>query len=155
LGRLTEDVVLQVRGVKMKIKMAQSDAEILCCFDTMSQLRPHLKRESFVETVRKLEADGFKLAYIEDEGEIVCVTGYRIISNLCFGKTLYIEDLVTSENLRSKSYGEKMIGWLKEVASSELCKVLHLDSGTHRARAHKFYFSQDFFISDYHFYMEL
>jgi len=48
-----------------------------------------------------------------------------------------------------------MICWLKEVATSERCKVLHLDSGTHRAKAHKFYFSQNFLISDYHFYMEL
>ena len=139
----------------MEIRIAKTDTEILSCFETMAQLRSHLNKESFVETVRELETDGFKLAYIEDNKKIVCVAGYRMLSNLCFGKNLYVEDLVTSENLRSLSYGEKMICWLKEVATNEHCKVLHLDSGTHRARAHKFYFSQNFSISDYHFYMEL
>lgn len=139
----------------MKIKIAETDAEIFDCFDTMSQLRTHLNKESFIDIVRELENGGFKLAYIEDNKAIVCVAGYRILSNLCFGKNLYVEDLVTSESSRSKSYGEKMIVWLKEVAANECCRVLHLDSGTHRARAHKFYFTQNFSISDYHFYMEL
>ena len=87
----------------MTITIAETDEEIAACFDTMSQLRQHLDQAKFVETVRELESDGFRLAYIEDNNQIVCVAGYRVYSNLCLGKHLYVDDLVTSEDSRSKS----------------------------------------------------
>jgi len=71
------------------------------------------------------------------------------------GKHLYIDDLVTAESQRSKGYGETLVRWLRELAIKEGCTYLHLDSGTHRGRAHKFYFEQGFTIASYHFSEEL
>lgn len=71
------------------------------------------------------------------------------------GKYLYIDDLVTAESQRSKGYGETLVRWLRELAIKEGCTYLHLDSGTHRGRAHKFYFEQGFTIASYHFNEEL
>jgi len=132
-------------------KQAITDNEIEKCFDVMSQLRPHLKKKKFLSTVRHMETEGFKLAFIEDKGVVVATAGYRIYTNLFMGKHLYVDDLVTLENARSKGYGGQMVKWLRNEAIRENCNFYHLDSGTHRGEAHKFYFRQGFTIASYHF----
>jgi len=134
---------------------AKTDAEIQKCFDVMAELRTHLKRDDFLDTVRHMESEGYRLAYIEDDQELVAVAGYRIYTNLFFGKNLYVDDLVISASARSKGYGEQMINWLRDKARNAGCRSYHLDSGTARGQAHKFYFNQGFMISSYHFSEQL
>ena len=133
------------------IKLAETDNEIEECFDVMSELRTHLYKKDFLKTVRHMESEGYKLAYIEDEGKVVTTAGYRIYTNLMMGKHLYVDDLVTSDSARSRGYGERMVNWLREEAINENCNFYHLDSGTHRNEAHKFYFKHGFTIASYHF----
>lgn len=132
-------------------KQATTDQEIESCFDVMSELRTHLQKSEFLATVRHMETEGYKLAYIEDQGKVVATAGYRICTNLSIGKNLYVDDLVTSEKVRSKGYGEQMVKWLRNEAKMTGCDFYHLDSGTHRGEAHKFYFRQGFTIVSYHF----
>ncbi|MCG8314509.1 MAG: GNAT family N-acetyltransferase [Pseudomonadales bacterium] len=132
-------------------RKAVTDEEVLACFDVLVELRPHLKRENFLDQVREMESDGYELAYIKDSDQIVAVAGYRVYSNLFMGKHLYVDDLVTSTIARSKGHGESMINWLRGQAVEQGCNYLHLDSGTHRDQAHKFYFRQGLTIASYHF----
>lgn len=136
-------------------RVAETDDEIKNCFAVMSELRPHLEEGKFLDTVRAMEKDGFRLAFIEDGGEVVCVGGYRISSNLAFGKNLYVDDLSTGEKHRSKGYGEQMLQWLRAEAKQQGCNILHLDSGTQRKRAHKFYLCQGLHIASFHFGEEI
>ena len=85
----------------------------------------------------------------------MAVAGYRICSNLFMGKHLYVDDLVTAGEERSSGYGKRMIDWLRGKAKTTDCKFLHLDSGTQRGRAHKFYFQEGFTITSYHLSEEL
>ena len=133
------------------IKLAESNREIERCFDVMSELRTHLDKNDFLNTVRHMETEGYKLAYIEVDGKVVTTAGYRIYTNLMMGKHLYVDDLVTSDSARSRGYGERMVSWLREEAVKENCNFYHLDSGTHRHEAHKFYFRHGFTIASYHF----
>ena len=128
-----------------------TDQQIENCFEVLAELRPHLKKTIFLATVRAMESEGYKLSYIEDMEEVVAVAGYRISTNLFMGKHLYVDDLVTTENARSEGYGGQLVAWLRHEANEQGCKVLHLDSGTHRAEAHKFYFDQGFKIASFHF----
>jgi len=134
---------------------AKTDTEIEACFEIMAELRPHLKRQEFVSSVREMEAEGFRLIYLAIENKIVAAAGYRISTNFFMGKHLYVDDLVTTDAERSSGYGRRMIKWLLGKAERSDCKFLHLDSGTHRGRAHKFYFQQGFTIASYHFSQEL
>jgi len=131
------------------------DSEIERCFHVLAELRPHLKQDDFLATVRAMEEDGFRLAFIEQDAEVVAAAGYRIYSNLFMGKHCYVDDLVTAEAQRSKGFGQQMIDWLRAEAQAADCKWFHLDSGTHRDQAHKFYFAQGFTIASYHFSEEL
>lgn len=140
-------------------ELAQTDAEIEGCFPVMAELRPHLQADTFVATVRQMQAEGYQLAYLAapdgDKDAIVAVAGFRIYSNLFMGRHMYVDDLVTASAARSCGYGEALLGWLRERAQEAECKVLHLDSGTHRGRAHKFYFEQGMTIASYHFSEQL
>jgi len=138
-----------------KHKQAKSDDEIEKCFSVLFELRPHLVAEKFLMQVREMEKEGFKLAYIKENDELVSVAGYRIATTLFMGKHLYIDGLVTLEKERSKGYGEKIISWLRTIAKKNGCNYLHLDSGTQRHSAHKFYFHQGLTIASYHFSEEL
>ena len=128
-----------------------TDKEIEECFDVISELRTHLNKDEFLNTVRHMETEGYKLAFIQEKGEVVAAAGYRIYTNLFMGKHLYVDDLVTKENARSQGHGEQMVKWLRNEAKNEGCNFYHLDSGTHRGEAHKFYFRQGFTIASYHF----
>ena len=130
---------------------AKTDAEIHKCFDVMSELRTHLKRDDFLMTVRRMESEGFRLAYIEEGETVVAVAGYRLYTNLFLGKNLYVDDLVTSASARSQGYGKQMVDWLRDKARQAGCQSYHLDSGTARGQAHKFYFDQGFTITAFHF----
>lgn len=121
----------------------------------MAELRPHLQRDTFLPTVRQMETEGFQLAFIEDNGKVVAAAGYRIYTNLFMGKHLYVDDLITSEKVRSQGYGKKLINWLRDKAIKENCHFYHLDSGTQRTQAHKFYFREGFAIASFHFSEQL
>jgi len=133
------------------LKIVDSDADIAACFSVMSELRTHLDERSFVGMVRGMQDDGYCLAYIEENDNVVATAGYRIHTNLFMGKNLYVDDLVTSENARSRGHGKAMIDWLRELARSEGCTHLHLDSGTQRHRAHRFYLREGMDIASFHF----
>ena len=136
-------------------KRAITDQEIENCFDVMFELRTKLRKSDFLKTIRHMESEGYRLAFIEDDGKIVSVAGYRIYTNLFMGKHLYVDDLVTSDTARSKGYGEQMVNWLRNEARKEDCNFFHLDSGSHRGGAHRLYFRQGFTIASYHFSEEL
>jgi len=139
----------------MNPKDANTDEEIARCFGVMSELRTQLKRDEFVTTVRSMEAAGFQLAYIEDNGDILAVAGYRIYTNLLMGRNLYVDDLATSKNARSRGIGESLLHWLGEKAVNEGCELMRLDSATTRGSAHRFYFNQGFSIGAFHFVRQL
>lgn len=132
-------------------RIAETDEEIENCFEVMSQLRPHINRADFLSLVRQMKSEGYRIAFFQEEGKVVAVAGYRILTNLHLGKHLYINDLVTSDDERSRGYGERLIKWLRTQARSARCGFVDLDSGTHRVRAHKFYYEQGFAIASFHF----
>jgi len=131
--------------------VAQSDAEISRCFPVLAELRPHLDAPPFLARIREMQAEGYRLAYIEDKGEVVAVAGYRIFTSLFMGTNLYVDDLVTASGSRSRGYGKILIDWLRDLARESGCTHLHLDSGTQRHRAHRFYLRQGMDITSFHF----
>ncbi len=133
------------------IKTATTDIDIENCFEVMLELRTHLKKEGFLSIIRHMETEGYKLVFIEHDDKVVAAAGYRVRTNLFMGKNLYVDDLITLKNARSRGYGAQLVNWLREVAKKENCNFYHLDSGTQRGEAHKFYFRQGFTIASYHF----
>ena len=138
------------------MKIAESKAEIMGCFDVLRALRPNLQQESFYDTVREMQREGYVLGYLERDGEVVSVAGFRICRNFAAeGKAMYIFDLVTRQSSRSEGWGAELIGNLERYAADAGCAIVHLDSGTFRYGAHKFYFNHGYQIRAYHFLKRL
>ena len=83
----------------MNIALAETEADIARCYPVMAELRPHLAGQDFVALVRRQQQTGYLLAYLEDDGEVRSVAGYRYLEMLCCGKILYVDDLVTHADL--------------------------------------------------------
>jgi GNAT superfamily N-acetyltransferase len=134
---------------------AATDAAVAACFDVMAELRPRIARAEFVPRVREMEGQGYRLASLAHEGRVVCVAGYRVASNFHLGRHLYVDDLVTAQAYRGKGLGRQMLDWLRAEARALGCDYLHLDSGTQRLDAHRFYFCHGMTIGAFHFYERL
>lgn len=137
------------------IQVAQSDEEINRCYVVMSQLRPHIAPEDFLPLVRLQQQEGYWLAFLADDGEVKACAGYRYETMLAHGKFLYVDDLVTDDNSRSKGYGDAIFDWLVAQAKAANCVSLQLDSGVQRFEAHRFYFRKRMHIASYHFTVKL
>ena len=137
------------------IARATTDAQIQSCFEVMAELRPSLARDDFVTTIRRMEPEGFRLAYLACDGKVQAVAGYRIIEMLRTGKMLEIDDLVTAQVARSGGFGEQLFAWLVQEARNNGCSVVELDSAVHRADAHRFYFRQRMHVLGFHFSVPL
>lgn len=133
----------------------ETDADFDRAFPVIVQLRPQLTPATFRERVRKQMAQGYRLAALEAGGQVRSLGGYRLLDYLWVGRAMYVDDLITDEASRSHRYGEQLMNWLREIATADGCVELHLDSGLHRARAHRFYFRQGMYVEDFHFVMKL
>jgi GNAT superfamily N-acetyltransferase len=139
----------------MQIKLAETDEAIDRCFAVMVQLRPQHSLESYRAAVARQMQQGYRLAYVEDGGDVCAVAGFRIDEMLHRGRAVYVDDLVTDAARRSQGYGDQLFDWLVEYARINHCQEFHLDSGVQRFAAHRFYFRKRMAISSYHFVLKL
>ncbi|HEV2561505.1 MAG TPA: GNAT family N-acetyltransferase [Rhizomicrobium sp.] len=138
------------------IKEATTDTDIARIFPVMRELRPHIQTaEDFLARVRRQQALGYRLIYVEDGGAPVAASGFRISEWLAWGKSLYVDDLICLESHRGKGFAEGLMRWMEELARKEGCAEFHLDSGTHRLGAHRFYHRLKLSITSFHFVKKL
>jgi GNAT superfamily N-acetyltransferase len=139
-----------------RIAIANTPEEIRRCHLVMRELRPLFREpEQFVERVLRQQKEGYQLAFLESDGEVCAVAGYRFLESLFSGKFLYVDDLITRERNRSFGFGGQLLDWLIEQAHEHGCENLELDSGVQRFDAHRFYFSKRMSISSYHFRIKI
>lgn len=136
------------------IFIANEDNEIQDCYAVMSELRPHIRADEFLARVRQQQSGGYQLACIVDQ-EVKAVAGFRISLNLAYGKFLYVDDLVSKADDRSKGYGGALFDWLVQLARDNDCDQFHLDSGVQRFGAHRFYLTKRMDIASHHFSLKL
>jgi GNAT superfamily N-acetyltransferase len=139
-----------------RIAIAHTQEEIRRCHLVMRELRPLFQDpEQFLARVLRQQKQGYLLAFLESEGEVCAVAGYRFLESLFSGKFLYVDDLVTREGDRSRGFGGELLDWLIKQAREHGCENLELDSGVQRFDAHRFYFSKRMNISSYHFRIKI
>jgi len=92
-------------------------------------------------------------AFEEGQADAVSVAGFRVIENLAWGRTIYVDDLVTRTGHRSQGSADAVFRWVEAEAQRLGCDELHLDSGVgpHRQPAHRFYFAHGMRIASFHF----
>ncbi len=137
------------------IQFAVTDEEIMACYPALAELRPHLKREDFLERVRRQQNQGYHLLYLADNNMVKAAAGFRLSETLAWGKILYIDDLITLANERRQGHSGQLLDWLIAYAQMNHCDELHLDSGHHRHDAHRLYLNKRLRITTHHFSRQL
>jgi len=134
------------------VEIATTAKDIRHCYPVMRELRPLVQdAKQFVERVLRQQKQGYRIAFLESDGEVRAVAGYRFLESLFSGKFLYVDDLVTRDSDRSRGFGGELLDWLVEQAREHGCENLELDSGVERFDAHRFYLLKRMNISSYHF----
>ena len=139
----------------MKIAYATTAEDFTKCFEVMKELRPHHTTESFLTAMDAMQKEGYHLLYLEDEGRMVSVAGFRFTTTLYDGLIIDFDDFVTLANGRSKGYGAMMFDHLVGIAKERGIKTIHLNSAHHRYDAHRFYLNKKMKIIAHHFRLEL
>ena len=132
--------------MNMQVKLAERTEELKLICPTLLQLRPQYSEETLIAQIQSQQKDGYRIAYVEDGGNVLSVAGFVQGQKLAWQKHIYVDDLVTDEAHRSSGAGRLLIAWLKEFGRSHGCQQLHLDSG-----AHRFYLREGFDITSHHF----
>jgi GNAT superfamily N-acetyltransferase len=135
----------------MNIRMARSVTDIERVTQTLLQLRSSFDREGLIAQIAEQQKNGYEIAYVEHDGQILCVAGFVVSTKLAWGKHIYVDDLVTDSESRSTGAGTFMLNWLKAHAAALGCAQIHLDSGVQRYSAHRFYLRNGFEIRSHHF----
>jgi len=120
-------------------------------FPVLQELRPHLTVTDFGDVYREGHAQGLRYTAVYDGGRCVAVAGWRLVANTATRRKLYIDDLVTTAELRSRGAGRVLIAELRRRAEAGGCAVLDLDSNVQRADAHRFYMREGLTIVAFHF----
>jgi GNAT superfamily N-acetyltransferase len=120
------------------------------------QLRDHLDKETFTLRYREMfEDSNYRIVAVFVDGECRATAGFRFILNFAVGNALYIDDLVTKEEFRSKGYGGILVKYLEGIADSIGFDAVRLDSAIHREEAHRFYEREGFYYYSKHFVKEI
>ena len=139
----------------MNIQYAISVADYTRCFEVMKELRPHHNLESFLTSMDAMQKEGYHLLYLEDEGRMVSVAGFRFTTTLYDGLIIDFDDFVTLADGRSKGYGALVFDHLVGIARERGIKAIHLNSNHQRFDAHRFYLNKKMNIVAHHFRLEL
>lgn len=126
--------------MKTKIVPIQTSSDLQRCFEVMRQLRPHLNYEDYILIYQEAhQSDGYEIVALEEQREVVALMGYRVLSDFVRGRHLYIDDLVTREDRRSRGLGAILLNYAENLAPKLNCKTLRLCTGLENTGGIKFY----------------
>jgi GNAT superfamily N-acetyltransferase len=109
-------------------------------FLVMKQLRTHLDEVNYLQLVQEaIRTEGYKMAALYENDKIVAVTGFMPMITLYNGKYIWVCDLVTDSDHRSKGYGEALLSYVQNWAKENGYDIVSLSSGLQRIDAHRFY----------------
>jgi len=138
------------------LKHAETEADILACFNVMRELRPHLaSAESFLAQVQRMQTQGYRLLAALENGTPVALAGYRNKEMLIHGHFIYVDDLITSASCRGQKLGERLLQFIFALAQAQHVSRVILDTGLGNALAQRFYYRMGMLASGMHFVYEL
>ncbi len=109
-------------------------------FPVMKQLRTHLDEAGYLQLIEEAaEKEGYKMAALFEGSKIAAVIGFMPMITLYNGRFIWVCDLVTHEERRSKGYGKALLQFAENWAQEHEYKLVSLSSGLQREEAHRFY----------------
>ncbi|MBM7644513.1 GNAT superfamily N-acetyltransferase [Scopulibacillus daqui] len=122
------------------IKELKSRNEIAEAFPVVKQLRTHLDERTYLDLVIDAQDnDNYKMFALYENNRITAIVGFKPMITLYYGRFVWVCDLVTDSENRSKGYGEKLLAYVHQWAKDNHYECVALSSGLQRKDAHRFY----------------
>lgn len=121
------------------IQELETEDEWRSAFPVMSQLRTHLDRDAYLDYLRQMTGEGYRLFARRVDGDIVALAGVQIQVNMYYGRHVWVCELVTDAAHRSEGHGLALLTFVEEWADEHDCELVALSSGVQRTDAHRFY----------------
>ena len=129
---MSNDLTLTIRELKDTVQWKKA-------YLVIKQLRSHLDEEKYLKLIKAMVREGYKMFALFEGENIVAIAGVIKITNLYYGNHIWVYDLITDENKRSKGYGEKLLSYIQQWGKGLGCETMALSSGLSRTDAHRFY----------------
>jgi N-acetylglutamate synthase-like GNAT family acetyltransferase len=110
------------------VRELRADRDIAAAFPLMRQLRDRLREETFLAEVRRQQVEGYRLFGLFDSDHLCALAGVRQSHTLSRGEHLFVDDLVTAEDLRGRGHGSELLRWLAGHAREQGIPRVYLDS---------------------------
>jgi len=122
------------------IKELTTELEWQEAFPVIKQLRTHLNEASYLQLVQESkEKHQYKMAALYENEKIAAVTGFMPMVTLYNGSFIWVCELITAANSRSKGYGTKLLSYVEKWSEEHGYDIVSLSSGLQRMDAHRFY----------------
>jgi len=122
-----------------EIRELTTEAEWRGAFPVLLELREGLTEEAYLEYLREMREEGYRLFGLFEGEDVLAVAGAAVRANFYNGRHLFVYDLVTRPERRSEGHGSRLMTFLDEWARERGCESLALESGLWREDAHRFY----------------
>jgi GNAT superfamily N-acetyltransferase len=139
----------------MEIKLALSKEDFINCFSVVTVFRPGLNLDHYLNMILQMLDESYKLIFTEEENKAVAICGYRFITLLDGGKSIYIDSLYTLQSYRGKGHATSLLHHVLNEAKMQRVQRVHLVSGQLQTEAHQFYFKHGFKITSQQYSLEL
>jgi GNAT superfamily N-acetyltransferase len=123
----------------MNIQELKTENEWRAAFPVMRELRLDLSEAEFLRLREIMAREGYRLFAAYNENKIVALAGIAVLTNLAYGRHVWVYDLVTTGAARSQGHGSRLLSFIEELARRENCRCIALSSGLQRTDAHRFY----------------
>ena len=123
----------------MQLVELRTEAELREAFPIMRELRPYLVEERYLELLGDMLPHGYRLFGLRESGNLVALAGVELLTNLYYGRHVWVYDLVTTAGERSRGCGKRLLEYVEDFARAQRCDVVALSSGVERTGAHRFY----------------
>jgi GNAT superfamily N-acetyltransferase len=114
------------------------------------QLRPTLP-PAYEDKLRRVFAQGGRMVVATEGEQVLGVAVWRCYEDSFNDRKFYVDDLVTDEAERSRGVGRALLAECERLGRELGARVLALDSGVHRGRAHAFYFREGMSVTSFSF----
>jgi len=123
----------------VRITELQHDAEFEEAFPVIRELHHDLDEHRYRELIPEMRATGYRMFAVREDGNIVAVAGVQRLTNLYYGRHLYVYDLSVTQDARSRGHGQVLLRHVEGVAREEGCGHVALACGRERDAALRFY----------------
>ena len=112
----------------MEVRELTSAGDIESAFPLMHELRERLRAETFLDEIRRQQAEGYRLYGLYADGTLVSLAGVRRTHTLARGEHLFVDDLVTAKGYQRNGFGRELMRELARGAFLQGIPRIYLDS---------------------------